>query len=346
MAPVEPRAKGPLRFLAAHLLVAAKGACMGAADLVPGVSGGTMALILGVYGQLLGGIRALTQRSFWQDLLALRFQTAFQTVHGRFLVALGVGILSSIVLLAGPIAFALQEYPIYIWSFFFGLVLASTVLVGQRVTHWNWSLALICLGTAGAAFWLVGLTPAQTPETWWFVLMAGALALCAMILPGVSGSYVLVLLGKYQYMLEALHQRDLAILLLFMCGGVLGLLSFARGLTWLLRHHVDATMAALSGLLLGSLRRIWPWQGDPVPEGTAILSYYLPPLERGQFPWELTTALAIFVLGLGLVLALHRLAQRMPAHSLNTLDATSVGLGRKEASLVKPNLSVHSHELP
>ena len=333
-----------MRFLAAHLLVAAKGACMGAADLVPGVSGGTMALILGVYGQLLGSIRALTQRSFWRDLLRLRFRTAFQTVHGRFLVALGVGILSSIILLAGPIAFALQEYPIYIWSFFFGLVLASTVLVGQRVTRWNWSLALVFLGVAGAAFWLVGLAPAQTPETWWFVLMAGALALCAMILPGVSGSYVLVLLGKYQYILEALNQRDLAILLLFMCGGIFGLLSFARGLTWLLRHHVDATMAALSGLLLGSLRRIWPWQGDPVSEGTAVLSYYLPPLDLGQFPWELAMALASFVLGLGLVLTLHHLAQRMSANTPDTLDSTSFGLGSKDASRIKPNLSVHSQE--
>ncbi len=319
MAPVEAGAKAAARFLTAYLVVAAKGACMGAADLVPGVSGGTMALILGVYGQLVGSIRTLTRGVFWRDLLRFRFRTAFQIVNGSFLATLGVGILSSIVLLAGPVAFVLQEYPVYVWSFFFGLVLASTVLVGQRVTHWNWRLALSCLGAAGAAFWLVGSAPAQTPETWWFVLMAGALALCAMILPGVSGSYVLILLSKYQYILEALHQRDFATLLLFMCGGVLGLLSFARGLTWLLRRHVDAVMAALAGLLLGSLRRLWPWQDTLGPEGGATASYYFPPVGAGQFPWELATALAVFVLGLSLVPVLHRLAQRMPA---NTLDAS------------------------
>ena len=312
-----------LRAVRACFVVAAKGACMGAADLVPGVSGGTMALILGIYGQLVDSIRALTQTCFWQDLLGFKFQAAFKTVNGRFLVALGVGILSSIVLLAGPVALALQEYPVYIWSFFFGLVLVSTVLVGQRVTNWNWRMALMYLSAAGAAFWLVGLTPTQTPETWWFVLLAGALALCAMILPGVSGSYVLVLLGQYQYILEALNQRDFVTLALFLCGGVIGLLSFARGLKWLLYHHGDAAMATLSGLLLGSLRRIWPWQNDLPGEGAATTSYYLPQVSLGQFPWELATALACFVFGLGLVLALNGLAKRMPATHLDTSGSAS-----------------------
>ncbi len=316
MAPLKPETKA--RRWTACVRVAAKGACMGAADLVPGVSGGTMALILGIYGELVGSIRALTQRSFWQDLLRLRLQAAFKTVHAEFLVVLGVGILSSIVLLAGPIAFALQEYPVYIWSFFFGLVLASTVLVGQRVAAWNWRLALVGLGAAGAAFWLVGLAPVQTPNTWWFVLIAGALALCAMILPGISGSYILILLGKYQYILEALNQRDFVTLLLFIGGGILGLLTFARGLTWLLRRHADTAMAVLAGLLLGSLRKIWPWQDDPASEGTATTAYYLPPVSLDQFPQELVLALAIFVLGLSFVLVLHRLAARMP---VNTLDA-------------------------
>ncbi len=321
MAPVKLGVRKSVRLGTAYLQVAIKGACMGAADLVPGVSGGTMALILGIYGPLVGSIRALTQRTFWHDLFRLRLQAAFQTIHGPFLVALGVGILSSLVVLAGPVAFALQEYPVYIWSFFFGLVLASTALVSQRVTVWNWRSALVGLGAAGAAFWLVGLAPAQTPETWWFILIAGALALCAMILPGVSGSYVLVLLGKYQYLLEALNQRDFVVLLLFVCGGAFGLLSCARGLTWLLRRHMDATMAVLSGLLLGSLRRLWPWQSNPLPEGTGATTYYLPAVGGGQFPWEPTMALAVFALGLSLVLALHRLASGMQPKPLGVLDS-------------------------
>lgn len=295
---------------------------MGAADLVPGVSGGTMALILGIYGRLIGSIRVLTVGSFWQDLVRLRFQAAIAAVDGLFLSALGIGILSSILLLSGPIETALNEYPIYIWSFFSGLVLASTVLVGKRVNNWNWRLALLSVGTAGTAFGLVGHTPAQTPESWWFILFSGALAVCAMILPGVSGSYILVLLGKYQYILAALNQRDLVDLVLFLIGGAIGLLSFARGLSWLLNRYSNTVLAALSGLLLGSLRKIWPWQGTG-PKGRVFQElFHLQQFGEGQLASDLTVTLAFFVLGLGLVLVLSRLSKRF---SVNTIESSGLG---------------------
>ncbi len=284
---------------------------MGAADLVPGVSGGTMALVLGIYGRLIGSIRALTVPSFWQDLAQLRFQAAIVAIDGLFLGALGIGILTSVLLLAGPIELVLKEYPIYIWSFFFGLVLASTVLVGKRVSIWTWRLALVSVGTAGTAFWLAGLTPARTPETWWFLLFAGALAVCAMILPGVSGSYILVLLGKYQYILAALNQGDWVALSLFLSGGAIGLLSFARGLSWLLNRYSNIVLAALSGLLLGSLRKIWPWQGTDPAGSVFRMFFHFPQFGEGQFPSDLVATLAFFVLGLGLVLILSRLAKRI-----------------------------------
>ena len=318
---MKPGAKVFWKQETSFLLLFVKGACMGAADLVPGVSGGTMALILGIYARLVGSIRNLSRKCFWKDLLRLRLQAAFSSVDGPFLVVLLGGMLTSVLALARPIEAALMEYPAYIWSFFFGLVLASALLLGKRVTSWNYKLAVASLGAAGTAFWLVDLAPSHTPETWWFVLVTGALALCAMLLPGISGSYILVLLGKYHFILGALNQWDFVNLLLFMTGGVVGLLSFARGLIWLLARFANFVFAALSGLLLGSLRKIWPWQNSFLEEENAGLNlYYVPRIDLDPFPWEFAAAIALFLLGLGFVLAMSRLDKKS-----NTTQVESAG---------------------
>lgn len=308
-----PGVRARSSHLVGLLLVFAKGGCMGAADLVPGVSGGTMAVILGIYSRLLSSIGVLTSRDFWIQLMRFRISAAFGTFDGPFLTILLAGILSSILLLSGPIETALQEYPAFVWSFFFGLVLASAMLLGRRVSDWSFKLFLVSCSAAGSAFWLVSLAPANSPETWWFLVATGALASCAMILPGVSGSYVLVLLGKYQFILEALNNRESASLLLFAGGAAIGLLLFARGLTWLLSRFANLVLAVVAGLLLGSLRRVWPWQIELYSEkGTVLTQYYIPQFDLQHSPWEMVAPLAFFASGLCLVFLLNHFGRNIP----------------------------------
>ncbi|MBU6349016.1 MAG: DUF368 domain-containing protein [Chloroflexi bacterium] len=248
---------------------------MGSADVVPGVSGGTIAFIVGIYEELLGSIRMVGRPVVWRALLQLRWREAFRLINLPFLAALVSGILVAIVALAPGIEWMLVNQPVLIWSFFFGLVVASIALVVPRVKQWAASrwVALL-LGTVGA-YWLVGLVPVQTPDDWWFLIFSGAVAICAMILPGISGSFILVLLGKYQFFINAINTRDLVSLALGGIGIVVGLVSFAQILTWLFRRYHDLTVAALIGLMIGSLRKVWPWKevvetmvdrhGDVVP---------------------------------------------------------------------------------
>ena len=241
------------------ILTALKGYCMGAADVVPGVSGGTMALILGIYEKLLQTIGAF-DLNFFRLLLSLRIRTAFSLVPLAFLASLFSGILLAIFTLAHLISWLLTNHPVMIWSFFFGLILASVSAIAKYIEDWSWSLAAAAiLGTAGA-YLLVGLVPMKTPETYWFVFISGAIAICAMILPGISGSFILVLLGKYQYILDAVNDRHFVVLLVFSLGAGLGLAVFSRFLGWLLARKHDFTMAVLCGLMIGSLRKVWPWK--------------------------------------------------------------------------------------
>lgn len=258
-----------------YLSILLAGLAMGSADVVPGVSGGTIAFIVGIYEELLGSIRMVGRPVVWRALLQLRWREAFRLINLPFLAVLVSGILGAIVVLAPGIEWMLVNQPVLIWSFFFGLVVASIVLVVPRVKQWAASrwVALL-LGTVGA-YWLVGLVPVQTPDDWWFLIFSGAVAICAMILPGISGSFILVLLGKYQFFINAINTRDLVSLALGGIGVVVGLVSFAQILTWLFRRYHDLTVAALIGLMIGSLRKVWPWKevietmvdrhGDVVP---------------------------------------------------------------------------------
>lgn len=287
------------RTPAQYFTIGLKGICMGAADVVPGVSGGTMAFILGIYEELLWSIRSF-DLEFARRLFALKFREAFAGVGWKFLSALGVGILTAIFSLAKIISWLLINQPVLIWSFFFGLVLASVVTVSRRVGRWTPALGLAGIASALASFFLVGLTPAETPETYWFIFLSGAAAICAMILPGISGSFILVLLGKYHFILDAVNQRNLVVLAVTALGAGFGLLAFSRALTWLFKKHHDLAVAVLCGLMLGSLRKVWPWK--IVSEG----------LEKNMLPaaWggEAVAAAALAGLGAFLVLALERVA--------------------------------------
>lgn len=286
----------PQRTWRDYLGITLRGFVMGTADVIPGVSGGTMAFILGIYEELLDAIRAVLP--FLRNLLAGRWQQAFAEFPWRFLLALLIGIGAAILSLARLLHRALETHPQLVYAFFFGLIVASVYVVRRRVRRWTAALVgIVALFTLGA-FWLTGLRPAQTPETPWFIFLSGALGICAMILPGISGAFILVLLGKYQFILQALIRMDLPILLIFIAGAAVGIVSFASFLRWLLTHYHDPTVAALVGFMLGALREVWPWKAERWPTLPA------------QLNGEVWLALGLMLLGFGIVIALESLAER------------------------------------
>ena len=246
------------RFLD-YLLIYFKGMAMGAADVVPGVSGGTIALIVGVYERLLRALGSCTpDKLLW--LARGRFGETWRAIDGTFLVALIGGILTSIAAFANLLGYLLHTHGELTWSFFFGLILVSVYIVGREVRRWNlWTLLLTALGAA-FAYVITVAAPMQWSSAPLFIFLAGSIAICAMILPGISGSFVLVLLGLYATILGAVRSADLFTLAVFAAGCAVGLLSFARLVSWLLEHARSATMAVATGLLIGSLNKVWPWK--------------------------------------------------------------------------------------
>lgn len=264
------------------------GVCMGAADVVPGVSGGTMAFVLGIYPQLLASIQAFNL-SLLQDIGRFRLKDAWQKIPWRFLLPLGLGIVVAVATLAELLSYLLAHHKEFLFAFFFGLVVASILALAFRLT---WTIASGCafLIGAGFAYWLVGLVPADPGHSPLILFGSLAVAICAMILPGISGSFILLILGQYAYcvnalttFIDALKAFDLAtigkttleVILPAGLGAVTGLLTFSRLLSWLLKRYYTITVAVLIGFMAGSLRRIWPYKeilttrvdrhGDEVP---------------------------------------------------------------------------------
>ena len=287
-----------------------KGMAMGAADVVPGVSGGTIAFITGIYDELLHSLQQLNPKA----LLVLKeqgFAAAWRYINGGFLLAVFGGILLSLKTFAEIITLALGAYPILVWSFFFGLILASVVYFAKQQTGWGWRHWLSCLLGAAFVFGVSMLAPAQLPGAWWMLFIGGFIAICAMILPGISGSFLLLLMGLYPVFLQALSDLDIVALASFGAGCVCGLLSFSRLLAWLLDHYHKVTLAVLIGFLVGSMNVTWPWKqvltttvdrhGEVIP---LVQKNVLP----GQFEAisgqdaMLIWAVAFFVLGALLVL--------------------------------------------
>ncbi len=324
----------PQRSLLGYLGVFVRGITMGAADIVPGVSGGTMAFIFGIYEELIDSIRTIGQPHFLNAVVHLRVVEAFKMLNWKFLMALGLGVITAIFTLAGPLEYLLVNYPVYIWSFFFGLVVASVFVVSRRIKRWTAGLlGALAIGAIGA-YLIVGMVPLQTPNTWWFFMLSGALASCAMILPGISGAYILLLLGKYQDVLSAVNQRDFATLFFIAVGAAIGLVTFAQVLHYLFKRYHDATVAVLIGLMLGSLRKIWPWKVDTawLTDATGALALdshgeqivtaqqnILPAVSTGTEITQLAIAVLLAGVGIALVLLIETIATRSQA------EATTVG---------------------
>jgi putative membrane protein len=302
-----------------YFWIAARGYAMGAADIVPGVSGGTMAFILGIYEELIQAIHSVNI-AFIRRMVTFRFKDAFADFPWRFLLALVAGLATAILTLASGLKWALETHPSLVWAFFFGLVLSSVFVVRKRVRRWSLVTFLMVGLGALAGYSLIGVVPVDTPNDAWFLFLSGALAICAMILPGISGAFILVLLGKYEYILNAVVTRDILTLLIVIAGAAAGLLTFARILRWFFKNYHDITVSILIGLILGALRKVWPWK-ETVEGHLGSL------LERNVLPEAFTTevALALIMMGVGfsVVLVLDYFASRnsqQPALSMEKRD--------------------------
>ena len=232
---------------------------MGAADVVPGVSGGTIAFISGIYEELITSINNVNL-SLFKTLRTEGFKAFWNKVNGNFLLALLIGIAISVLSLAKFISWLLENQPIPLWSFFFGLVLASIFLVGKEIKKWTPGTILILILGAAIAYYVTTLPPSENIDSLPYLFFSGALAICAMILPGISGAFILVLLGSYKTILDAVHERDLKVVITVGLGAIFGLLSFAKLLKWMFTHYKNLTLALLTGFIAGSLNKIWPWK--------------------------------------------------------------------------------------
>jgi putative membrane protein len=295
----------PNRSLIDYLGVMLRGFCMGAADVVPGVSGGTIALLLGIYHELVDAINSV-DINFLRNILTFRWKTAFDQIPWKFLLALALGIATAILTLAQLLRWVLNNYPVLIWSFFFGLVAASVIVVMMRGGKITLKMGITFIIAAFAAFILLGLRPGQSPESPWFLFLSGAIAICAMILPGISGAFILVLLGKYEFVLNAVVQRDILTIAIIGLGAVVGILSFARLLKWLLKRYYAITISILAGFMLGSLRVLWPWKepGADIEHGTP--GNIIP----AEFSSEVIGALFLMVIAFVLVVLLEYLSSK------------------------------------
>lgn len=303
------------RTLKDYFVIGLKGIAMGAADVVPGVSGGTIAFISGIYEELLGSISNVNI-NLLKTLKSNGIKAAWKYLNGNFLASLFLGIFISIVSLAKVIKYLLENEPILLWSFFFGLVLASIVFIAKQLTNWNFITFFLMILGALIAYYITTLSPlvSQNSSSLFF-FFAGAIAICAMILPGISGAFILVLLGAYQPILTAVNNRDFKIIFTVGLGAIVGILSFSKILKWLFAHYKNYTLAALTGFIIGSLNKIWPWK--------STISTYIdshgetkPLLEKSISPYsfagdaQLFWAIILAIFGFVLILGLEKLATK------------------------------------
>ena len=297
------------RTIKDYALLVLKGTGMGAADVVPGVSGGTIAFIVGIYEELINSIKSINGNSL-RLLFTGKIAAFWQAVNASFLLAIVAGIGISVLSLAKIVTYLLTYQPTLVWSFFFGLVTASTWFVAKDVKTWNAKSIVGFLAGALLAFYITVATPAETPTHLGFIFLCGAIAICAMILPGISGSFILVLLGKYFYIMEAVKSLRLSVLLVFLGGAAIGITSFSRLLSYALRRFHDLTIAILSGFMLGSLNKVWPWK-ETLETYTDSHGVVRPLIEQNILPdHQLPEAVALMLIGFFLVYGLEKLSVR------------------------------------
>lgn len=284
-----------MRKLKDYILIGAKGACMGAADVIPGVSGGTIAFIMGIYDEFVGSI-AKADAEAVRLLLKGKFREFWKHINGNFLLSIIAGIGVSIVALANLMQMFLSDFPIQTWGFFFGLIVASSIFILRGISGWKVRDGLFLVFGCILGIVVCTLSPTKTPDALWFIFLSGAIAICAMILPGISGSFILLILGKYQYIMRCVSEvvagedvlSNLLILGIFLIGAVVGIVAFSKFLHWLLARWNKETLIVLAGFIIGSLVKIWPWSNTEAivcsqfPEVAALGEVAELALEHGE----------------------------------------------------------------
>lgn len=304
-----------------YLLVTIKGICMGAADVIPGVSGGTIAFMTGIYDNLVGSISSINMTAV-KLLFTGKFSQFWKYINGNFLLSLVAGILVSILSLAKLMQYLLNYHPIQTWAFFFGLIVASSIFILKGIENWKGKdFALLVFGIILGVV-ICTLSPTETPDGLWFIFLSGAIAICAMILPGISGSFILLILGKYEYMMGTIADivsgkgvlMDFVIVLVFILGALIGIIAFSKFLHWLLEHYHRPTLLVLAGFIIGSLVKVWPWSNMPdiicsqFPEAAAMMETAgtdeVVQMYSGQIDPHIWGAVAFALVGLMLVIGI------------------------------------------
>lgn len=289
---------------------------MGGADVVPGVSGGTIAFITGIYEELLNSIKSIDKIAV-QLLFSREIKALWKHINGNFLITLFSGIFVSILSLAKLLHFLLNHNPIQLWSFFFGLIIISSLVVSRQIKRWKIQVLLSGIVGIAIAYFITGATPASTPENYLFIFLSGAIAICAMILPGISGSFILLILGKYEFIIESIKDMNILVIVIFGLGCVVGLLSFSRFVSWLLNKFHDLTIALLAGFMIGSLNKIWPWK-ETVSTRLSSKGELIPLLQKNLWPTEyydrvgepmLVQAILFCCIGILLIIGIEKIAQ-------------------------------------
>lgn len=302
------------------ILIYLKGLAMGASDVIPGVSGGTIAFITGIYERLINAIKSFNLQAI-KLFFTGKFRRFWQHIDGTFLVCLIAGIGTSFFSFAKLLTYLLEHQPILVWSFFFGLIIASTVYIGKTV-KWNVKTVIAFLIFTVLSFFIT--SPENQPLSGqgelWYIFLCGAIAICAMILPGISGSFILVLLGSYVYMLKALISFDIVVILVFLLGAGIGIIAFSNVLSWLFKHFKMITLASLTGFMFGSLNKIWPWKevlttytdddGKLVPLTERNLSPFSFEQITGNSP-QIAKAVTLIIIGFVIIFAIEYVAERI-----------------------------------
>ncbi len=285
-----------------------KGIAVGVANIIPGVSGGTIALITGIFERLINAIKAFDLKAA-KLLFTGKWKAFAEKTDFYFLLTLFIGIALAIITLARVFDFLFRNYPVYIWSYFFGLVLASVYFVAKTIERWNFVVIFFFVFGTGFAIFVSLINPAAENSNFWYLFLCGIVAICSMILPGLSGSFVMILMGNYQLVaIQAINDRDLGILLPVALGAIIGLIAFSHVLSWVFKHYKDQTIATLSGFILGSLNVLWPWKtaeylknsagGFVIKHGEKVVARYASVLPEH---FDKSFWIAVFVMVLGIV---------------------------------------------
>ena len=302
------------RGLKEYLIIGLKGLAMGAADVVPGVSGGTIAFISGIYQELIDSINSVNLTTL-KILRKDGIKAAYKSVNGSFLLSLLTGIAISVLSLAKIFKWLIENKPILIWSFFFGLVIASILFVGKQIKKWHITNIISLIIGIILAYYITIIPPMGTNNSDLFLIFAGALAICAMILPGISGAFILLLLGAYKPALEAIHTFDIKKIAFLGFGAIIGLVSFAKLLKWLFSKYEDLTLAILTGFIIGSLNKIWPWK-ETLSWYTNSKGVKLPLLQKSISPFsfsgenQLLPAIFLAIMGFLVIFILEKIGSK------------------------------------